>query len=69
MARIPSSESYFYNLTLSHTQLKVIAAALNEIPYKLAAPVLDNLEAQVAAIDQARVQERSEAESSHGEKN
>lgn len=37
-----------YHVTLSREQLRVIAAGLNELPYKVAAPLLAALQAQVS---------------------
>ena len=38
-----------FDLRLSESQLNVVAAALNQIPYKDAAPVLVELQKQVSA--------------------
>lgn len=45
-----------YTITISVEDLRVIAAALNELPYKHAAPVLGRLQNQVAVIDQKRAE-------------
>lgn len=37
-----------YHITLSREQLRIIAAGLNELPYKVAAPLLAALQAQVS---------------------
>lgn len=38
-----------YTLTLSEQQLQIIGAALAEMPYRVAAPVLDEINRQIAA--------------------
>ncbi len=43
-----------YTVAMSADDLRVIAAALQELPYKFAMPVLSRLDAQVQAIDKSR---------------
>ncbi len=44
-------EQRFYCLTLSEEDLRVIAAALNDLPYRLVAPVMDKLKAETERQD------------------
>ncbi len=40
-----------YDVALTSDQLRVLAAALQELPYRLARPVLEDIQAQVSAQD------------------
>lgn len=40
-----------YTISLSVEQLRIIAAALQELPYRVAKPVLDHMAAQTEAQD------------------
>lgn len=39
-------------LTLTDQQLQIIGAALSEMPYRVAAPVLDEINRQIAAYQE-----------------
>lgn len=53
-----------YIVKLGENDLKVIAAALNEFPYRVAAPVMDSLKAQVAAIQKRHALDAALADAS-----
>lgn len=38
-----------FNLTLTDQHLQIIGAALAELPYRVAAPVMDEINTQIAA--------------------
>lgn len=42
-----------YKIDLSLSDLRIIAAALQELPYRVAKPVLENMAAQTEVIDKA----------------
>ncbi len=44
-------EQQFYCLTLSEEDLRVIAAALNDLPYRLVAAVMDKLKAETKRLN------------------
>ncbi len=48
-----------YRILMTVEQLKVLAAALQELPYRLARPVLEDLQAQVAEQDEADKEEEA----------
>src|SRR5437867_2032081 len=51
-----------YKIELTEKQLQVLSAALNEIPYRLAAPVMADLQRQITAQEQ----ESLGADAGHG---
>lgn len=51
-----------YTLSLTQEDLRVLAAALQELPYKLAAPLLSKLQEQVSKQDEAAAKDKAMSE-------